>query len=117
MKERRRMPMSTNAINRTLQVAYPAAIFLAVLASLGMRLVQAGGSDLNHLFPTRNDDRFNRTIASIEVKACSSFDHLRIINHPLTCSDENGVEWTNQTNEGQRFVNNAVQEQSSRGLN
>ncbi len=107
--------MSINVINRTLQVAYPATIFLAVLASVGMRLVQAEGSGY-HLFPNNKQDQYNRTLASTEMKACTNPDRYKRINHPPTCSNEYSIEWTNQTNEGQRFVNNAVQEQSSKGL-
>lgn len=63
--------MSTNALTRTLQSAYPVVIFLAVLASAGMNLVQASGPDLNHLFPHHRGPNVDRTLVSTEVSACS----------------------------------------------
>lgn len=56
--------MPTNALTRTLQIAYPVAIFLATLASAGMNLIQAGSPDFNPLFPSHGNHRIDRTLAS-----------------------------------------------------
>ncbi|MGE4232645.1 MAG: hypothetical protein AB7F43_04875 [Bacteriovoracia bacterium] len=83
--------MLINSVNKTLRVAYPAAIFVAVLAMAEMRFVQAGG--MNHLFPNQKNNRINRTLISNEVKVCSNFEHFRVIDHPQACSDERGTHW------------------------
>ena len=107
--------MSTNTIAKTLQVAYPATIFLAVLASAGMRLVQAESSDIRLLFPNQGNSQ-NWTIAPTETKSCSDPKQTKLTDQPLTCSDAKSIEWTNRAHDDRQFVNNAAQKQHFQSL-
>lgn len=110
--------MSKSALTRKLQIVYPLAVFMAVLASAGMTVVQAGGSDLSHLFPNNQDPRINRTIASTEIRACSISDGQRHANRALSCPDDDGVgQWSVITEGDGRLASRVSTKSESKKLN
>lgn len=94
--------MLTRALHKTLYAVYPAVILMAAIASSGMRLVQAQGPDLGHLFPTEKEPQLNHISFSPMHQACSVQDQLSFANKPGTCPDPSSDQLLS---EGHQFVN------------
>jgi hypothetical protein len=75
--------MFMNAVNRTLQLTYPVMILLVALASVGMNLVQAGGPDFKHVFPSRGGPQISRTFVAPDLSDCSVSDRFRLTHHNI----------------------------------